>query len=216
MSDKKNTYSSPPKPIKLKAPEFPEGYEPPKRGRGILPQLDSKPVGMPGRKTAPPEEKGLEAFRAAQRSYGAPREADEHRRRMPPPPPQIRPGDFPKRQRPGEPIKGAKAQPQRIRRTPSFIQHVLQIKINPLYVSVAAWSVVVIALGAFAVWFVSGLFVDNAYAVYLDGEFIGFISMHDDELTSEEVHQNAVLSLQAARGGVRVQVQETITIEPTR
>jgi len=89
------------------------------------------------------------------------------------------------------------------------------IRINPLYVSIASWSAVGIATIVVFVWFISGLFVDNAFAVFLDGELIGHIHMTDG-LTSEQFHDSAVLRLQASRGGARVNVRNRVTIEEAR
>jgi LysM repeat protein len=59
------------------------------------------------------------------------------------------------------------------------------------------------------------LFVNNAFAVYLNGELIGHIPISED-MTSEMLHERAVLHLEAARGGVSVQIDQVVTIEESR
>ncbi|MCL1884870.1 MAG: G5 domain-containing protein [Defluviitaleaceae bacterium] len=206
MADKRKPYMSPPTPIKLDAPEHSEGYQPPKRrARGALPELDSLPIGMPGRSyDAPSNEKGLGVFRAAQ---------GEARKKMPPPPPQIRPGDMPMRRKPMQ----KPPPPLMRRRRRAMMPRIMmpRIRVNPLYASIAAWCIAGITAVVLLIWFVSGLFVDNAFAVYLDGELVGHIPI-SEELTSDEFHNYAVRGLQAAYGGVVVQVNERVTIAPAR
>jgi LysM repeat protein len=86
---------------------------------------------------------------------------------------------------------------------------------NPLYVSIAGWGVAGVATIAIAGWFIMNMLVYNSFAVYLDGEFIGYIPYSED-LTSESFHEYAVLSLEAARGGVSANVTQTVTIEARR
>jgi LysM repeat protein len=88
-------------------------------------------------------------------------------------------------------------------------------RINPVYISIASWFIAAVATLAVAGWFIMGLVVDNAFAVYIDGELVGHIPI-SEELTSEDFHNYAVRGLQAARGGVVVQVNERVTIEPAR
>ncbi|MCL2577491.1 MAG: G5 domain-containing protein [Defluviitaleaceae bacterium] len=220
--DNKKKYTSLPTPVRLDAPDHPEGYEPPKRvrGRAEMPEFDNVPIGMPGRvKEKAPDDKGLGVFRAAQKDYGANHEReperDETQRRMPPPPPQIRPGDMPrKRKKPPAPERE-----DRVRKQPNrfllILGKILFYRINPLYVSIAGWGIAGFAAVGIIIWFGMSLFVDNSFAVYLDDELIGHIPITDD-LTSESFHEYAVLSLEASRGGVRVNVEQTVTIEPAR
>jgi len=212
VADKKKAFASLPTPINLEAPEGPEGYESPQKGRRTMPEFE--PVGMPrgNKEQAPSDERGLGVFRAAQRNYGRthePHDFDEPRRRMPPPPPQIRPGEFPLRR------KGIKKPVQNARREPSPFQKILQFRINPMYVSFVGWTVAAIAVVAVALWFITNLLVYNSFAVYLDDELIGHIMISDD-LTPEEFHSNAVLHLQASLGGASVVVNERVTFEQAR
>jgi LysM repeat protein len=91
----------------------------------------------------------------------------------------------------------------------------LGIRINPVAVSIVSWGIAGIATIVLLVWFVTGLFIYNAFAVYIDGEHVGYIPIRD-ELTSEDFHNYAVISLQNSLAGARVRVNETITIEETR
>ncbi|MCL2223928.1 MAG: LysM peptidoglycan-binding domain-containing protein [Defluviitaleaceae bacterium] len=206
MDDNKKKYASLPTPVKLDAPEHPEGYEPPKRlrERATMPEFDNVPIGMPGRESKAPDDKGLEVFRAAQRDYAA---------KMPPPPPQVRPGDIPRRKgkHSGTPPRNARGKSPRRKPFGNFFG----IRLNPHYVNIASWCVAGIATIGIAAWFIMNLIVYNAFAVYLDGELIGHIP-YSDTLTSESFHEYAVLSLQATRGGVRVDVAQTVTIAPAR
>lgn len=212
MSDKKKSFMSPPPPVKLSAPEFPEGYEPPRRGRGVLPELDAQ--GMPVREAS--VDRGFEAHKAAQRKLGVQHPekpyAGEPRRAMPAPPPPIRPGEMPRRRKQNEPVRGTK---KSTRKTPSFFARFLRVKVNMKYVSIVSWGIAAIAFLAIAGWFIMSLLVYNSFEVFLDGESIGFIPYSED-LTSEDFHNYAVLSLQAARGGATVNVEQRVTIEPAR
>lgn len=179
------TFASLPKPIDLKAPDAPDGA---KKGRRSLPEIDPVPVGV---------QKNDETERPPTH-------------RPPPPPPPLRPGDLPQRRKPQQEA------PPKPKRKPSPFRRISKfIVIPPVVASIVAWSIAGIAMIAIAIWFITGLLVDNAFAVYLDDERIGYIALADD-LTSEDFHNQAVLSLQAARRGVRVNVNERVTIEPTR
>ena len=96
-----------------------------------------------------------------------------------------------------------------------MLRRITRIRINPLILNVVGWSVAGIVIIALSIWFVRGLLVDNAFAVYLDDEFIGYIALMED-LTSEAFHEEALLSLQAQRGNVRVRVDQRVTIQATR
>jgi hypothetical protein len=104
------------------------------------------------------------------------------------------------------------------RRGPSFLQRITRIRINPLVASFLGWGIAGVAVIAIAAVLISNLLVYNAFAVYLDGELIGHMPRNaaNEELTSEEFHNHAVLSLQAARAGARVNVEQQVTIEPAR
>jgi LysM repeat protein len=199
VSDNKKKYTSPPTPIRLEAPELPEDCELPKRGRTALPEVDI-PIGMPrGKSQAPSEEKGLGVFRAAQRSYAptkknkvsAPEFGKRLKSRIPRPRPRPRGKENP------------------------FLRQLKRIRINTAYLSFAGWGIAAIILLYSTVWFISGLFVDNAFAVYLDDELIGYVAIND-ELTSEDFHRRAIQNLEAVNGGVKVQVEQRVTIEPAR
>ncbi|MCL1846299.1 MAG: G5 domain-containing protein [Defluviitaleaceae bacterium] len=165
----------------------PDAPEGAKRGRRNVPEFDAVPVGMP-------------------------RENAETRRIPPPPPPPLRPGDFPKKRRPSKSAPPPRLRPRRKNR---LIQRLIGFRINPLILSVVGWSVAGIAIIAFSVWFIRGLLVDNAYAVFLDGEHVGYIAIFEG-LTSEDFHNEAVLSLEAIHRNVRVRVDQRVTIERTR
>ncbi|MCL1862632.1 MAG: G5 domain-containing protein [Defluviitaleaceae bacterium] len=203
----------PPSPINLNAPEVPQDYEPRRRERFELPEIDDVPIGIPrgkGRDDDYDSGRGLGVFKAAQKSYAS--------KKMPPPPPPMRPGDMQRRRPPQmdrTPIRGArKPSPNN---KPSPMQRISSFRINPLIFSIIGWGALAVVAVIISVWFVSGLLVDNALAVYLDDELIGFIAVpQGEELTSEEFHNRAVLSLQAARGGLRVQVDQRVTIESAR
>jgi len=177
------------------------------RGERALPEIDSM-----YEHEAPPEE-GLYGVHEKRTRRGRPpsglrENGDYHRddyengrppnegRRKPPPSLRSRNG------------KKKKAKPRRKSLLPN-------IKINPLYVSIASWSAVAIATIVVVVWFISGLFVDNAFAVYLDGQLVGHIQMTEG-LTSEDFHNQAVITLSQNLGGARVNVTQRVTIEEAR
>lgn len=220
MADKKKNFTSPPTPINLEAPESLEAPKPVKRARKDLSKLDSLPIGMPGRekREAPSDTRGSGVFRAAQRSYGSPQPKTQHaapRSKMPPPPPPIRPGEILLRRKSAGSVPQKGAKKPTTQRMPSAFRRFLQIRVNPMYVSLVGWGAVGVATIIIAVWVIMNLFVYNAFAVYLDDEFIGHIPYSED-LTSEDFHNYAILSLQASRGGARVLVEQTVTIEPAR
>jgi len=88
-------------------------------------------------------------------------------------------------------------------------------RVNVRHVAVVAWLGAGVLGIALLIWFVSNLFVYNAFAVFLDGELVGHIP-YSEELTSEEFHEYAVLHLEATHGGVRVRVDQIVTIEAAR
>jgi len=210
----------PPPPIKLNAPEVPQDYEPRRRERFELPELDDIPIGMPrgkGREEQNESRKGLKVFEKAQKYYAAPK------KKMPAPPPPIRPGDMQRRRPPQPdktPIRSTRKPPPsdgHKRRGSSPWQRIASFRINPLVVSLIGWGTLAVVVVAVSFWFITGLLVDNAFAVYMDDELVGFIPIPaGEEITSEEFHNRAVLSLQAARGGARVRVDQTVTIELAR
>ncbi|MCL1843897.1 MAG: G5 domain-containing protein [Defluviitaleaceae bacterium] len=220
--DKKSGYMSPPRPINFEVPEInPDDFELPRRSRRELPEVDVRPIGMPGRKSAQqmPTEQSSRIFRAAQRNYASsppakPPSAKPPSAKMPPPPPQIRPGEMSQRrkmpQRP--PQKGRKYTG---RQQPSLWHRFTGIRINTKYLSFATGGIAAVASIIIAVWFVTNLFTYNALEVYLDGEHVGFIPMNE-ELTSDEFHRYAVLSLQATLGGASVSVEQQVTVAPAR
>jgi hypothetical protein len=140
-----------------------------------------------GKNTAPSEEKGLGVFRAAQRSYAPPK-----KQKMPP--------RLKKR--------------IRIPRN-SFLRQVKRVRFNTAYLSFAGWGIAAIIMLYATVWFISGLFVNNAFEVFLDGEHIGYVAISDD-LTSEDFHNHAIRNLEAMNGGVKVKVEQLVTIAPAR
>lgn len=218
MADSGKRYSSMPTPIQLDAPDFPDGYEPPRRrSKPALPNFDNAQVDSQRWETRPiPAE-----IRNLRHEYNdwqdVPEPSPEPRRRIPPPPPHVRPGEIPRRRRHGPPPRGAPRRKRAQSLMPPFVQRILAFRINPLYVTIAGWGVAVIALVAIAGWFVNSLIVDNSYEVFLDGEHIGYMVMRpNDELTSEDFHYYAVRRLGAARGGALVNVTQTVTIAPTR
>jgi hypothetical protein len=101
------------------------------------------------------------------------------------------------------------------RREPTLLQKFFAIRIPPALISFFGWGIAGVAAIAIAFWFFTGLFVNNSFEVFLDGEHIGYMPI-SEELTSEAFHDYAVLNLQAANGHVQVQVNERVTIEETR
>ncbi|MCL2047517.1 MAG: G5 domain-containing protein [Defluviitaleaceae bacterium] len=110
-------------------------------------------------------------------------------------------------------FKAAQRSYAKPRRKPS--RRPRRAKINPKYLSYAGWSVITLIILVSVVRFISGLFVDNAFAVYLDGELMGYVQI-DSELTSEHFHRQAVNALEARYGNVKVNVEQQVTIEPAR
>ncbi|MCL2386004.1 MAG: G5 domain-containing protein [Defluviitaleaceae bacterium] len=70
-------------------------------------------------------------------------------------------------------------------------------------------------IAGIVVWILTAAFGYNAFAVYMDGQHIGYIPIQA-ELTSETLHEYAVMALQASHGGISVRVNEQVTIEERR
>ena len=87
-------------------------------------------------------------------------------------------------------------------------------KVNPLYRHIAIVVVgltTIIAVGAILI---ANAFSDNALAVFVDDEHIGYIPLSAG-WSSEAFHNEAITELQGRRG-VGVNVDQTVTLEPTR
>ncbi|MCL2355743.1 MAG: G5 domain-containing protein [Defluviitaleaceae bacterium] len=216
----RKSFASMPKPIDLDAPYKPNTPYMPDESikRRVVPDFDAPASDERYETRRIPRENDDARYetRRIPRDEGRREESRYETRRLPPPP------GAKKRRRPPQ------EQSARPRRQKSILQghNVLQrlsgltsglvnFKINPMIMSIVGWSVAGIALIGFAIWFITGLLVDNAYAVLVDGQHFGYIRKVPD-LTSEGFHEEAVLHLQAARGNVRVQVNQRVTIESAR
>jgi len=80
---------------------------------------------------------------------------------------------------------------------------------------VLSMGTVAAAAVALVVFLVFALSNHNALAVYLDGRFVGYISMNAD-LDSQIVHDQAVAHLESSLGGTSVIVDQRVTIESAR
>ena len=88
------------------------------------------------------------------------------------------------------------------------------LKVNPLYRHIAIVVIgltTIIAVGAILI---ANAVSDNALAVFVDNEHIGYIQLTAG-WSSEAFHEEAIMELQTRRG-VGVNVDQTVTLEPTR
>ena len=76
------------------------------------------------------------------------------------------------------------------------------------------WALGLIAI-AFIILGLINIFGHNAWAVYLDGDFIGYMPINR-EVEPESVHESAVNHLSGFLLGATVQVNEQATVRPTR
>ena len=87
-------------------------------------------------------------------------------------------------------------------------------KLNPLYRQIAIVVTSLVTIIAVSIILIVNAFSDNALAVFVDGEHVGYIEL-TAVWSSEAFHDEAIIELQGRRG-VGVNVEETVTLEPTR
>ena len=131
-------------------------------------------------------------------------------------------GDTQRRRRPPQPNNPpAKRRPAPRRQETPVRQGLLALaginfafKFNPLYRQIAIVVTSLVTIIAVSIILIANAFNDNALAVFVDGEHIGYIEITAG-WSSEAFHDEAIMELQGRRG-VGVNVEETVTLEPTR
>ena len=87
-------------------------------------------------------------------------------------------------------------------------------KVNPLYRHIAIVVTGLVTIIAVAFILISNAFADNALAVLVDGQHVGYIELTAG-WSSEAFHEDAIMELQGRRG-VGVNVDQVVTLEPAR
>ena len=148
-------------------------------------------------------------------AYREPR-ADMPRRRRPPP----QGNNLPARRPPQGSNPPAKRRPPRRQETP-IRQGLLALaginfsfKIPPIYKHIAIMVTCLVTIIAVGAILIANAFADNALAVFVDGEHVGYIE-YTAGWSSEAFHDDAIMLLQNSRG-VGVNVEQTVTLEPVR
>jgi len=151
----------------------------------------------PRRRKAEPEprQSGERYFSTAQKAYG-------QRRKKPRPPKEVPP---PRRKNPGRPGLG---QGDRLYTPPAPKKPLIPPQVSRV---LKFWSLGIIAI-AFIVLVLMSMFRNNAWAVYLDDRFMGYIPINR-EVEKDSVHNDAVNHLSASIGATIQVSEETIVRE---
>lgn len=203
------SFKSMPRPISLDFPEprrAPSG--PKQREIRSFPRFEEDGYGGVSRERPRPNNynDGYRAYEPPVRerprqNYRAPRDEMQRRRRPSAPPPRKRPA--PVRQE--SPIRQGLLALSGIN---------FSFKVPPIVRHIAIMVTGLATIIAVSIILITNAVADNALAVFVDGEHVGYI-----ELTagwnSEAFHEEAVIALQSRRSGV-VSVSETVTLEPAR
>jgi len=137
-------------------------------------------------------------FKSAQKAYG-------QRRPRQPKPPKVKPK--PKRQEPQKPGLG---RGDRLYTPPQYKEPLIPKHVKRV---LKFWALGIIAV-AFIVLVLMSMFRNNAWAVYLDDRFIGYMPINR-EIETYTVHEDAVNHLSASYAA-RVQVHEETMVRETR
>ena len=213
------SYRPMPRPVSLDIPEPRYNYSDTRR-REVkpFPRFDNDGY-MPRERNRNPGY-GERSFDDGYRAY----EPETRRRPIQAQRPQLPRVDMQRRRRPNPNLRNkppARRRPPPKRKEPIVRPGLLALaglnfnfKIPPIYKHIAVVIIglaTIIAVGAILI---AQSFADNALAVFVDGEHIGYIEITPG-WSSEAFHDDAIMDLQIRRG-VGVNVDQTVTLEPTR
>jgi len=202
---KQNGYKPPPEPFSLETPEInPDDFELPRRNKRerTLPVIETEDYHLPERDSAYTDV--------------APRNQNDRRPRgdtgrLPEMEMRRARDIYPPRQRP--PRQNRRNGARRNNRKRGF--QPTGLRLSPTAMRVVTGGIIFVAVVVVAVMFISRLTTDNALAVFLGDNFVGYIHINERDSEEGSFHDDAVLQL-SFELGANVLVDEIVTVHPTR